>query len=196
MTCQFLIFLCVFVAFTSCETQSPTVDQIAEELEQIATIDLQKEYLQDILSTDQEVRSAISEMIENHGYDSEEHKKSEKAMSEVDEINLVKIEMYLDRFGYPTLKDHGSKACTAPYMVLHHQPDLDSRKRNFKYLYSAYESSDIDDHTLTFFLNRMYAMTYGERIEWDGPYLPEQELDTLFKSLNLLELIDESEQKP
>lgn len=62
-----------------------------------------------------------------------------------------------------------------------------ARRRLFPELYRAYRLGDLDD--ITFFLNRMYDMEFGERIIWEGSYGVEEELDTLLRALKLEEVV-------
>ena len=66
-----------------------------------------------------------------YGKDSEEHMEYVKAQWRQDEINLIKIEKYLEIHGYPE-KELGGQATTAPWMVIHHVQGYEVRERNFE----------------------------------------------------------------
>jgi len=114
----------------------------------------------------------------------------------IDQENLIKIESYLKIYGHPTLDKHGKEACGTPWLVVHHaMGGNEPRRRNFKYLFNAYQKGDIDDVAFTFYLNRMYQIEYDKRIDWNRPFRVEEELDTLYKALNLLPIINEIKER-
>ena len=110
---------------------------------------------------------------------------------ETDKINLDKIELYLKLHGHPTIEDHGEKACGSPWIVIHHSSgETDSRRRNFKYLYQAWKDNNIDGGQLTFYLNRLYNIEFGQMLDIEGPFTEKFEIDTL---IGLLKLTSEVE---
>lgn len=145
-------------------------------------------FLDSIGKLDQRVRQEEIAALQLYGYDSEEHKNAMTRMVETDASNLACIEAYLERYGHPTLSSHGLDCSAVPGLVIHHAPGgLESRVRNFKYLYQGYLDRDVYEEDLIMVLNRAYQLKYGERIEWDRPYRSEEELDTLIQSLGLRE---------
>jgi len=179
-----------------CCSNDVTIQQIDQEVATLTTIEKQTKFLEHILAKDQEVRHFETEQLQKFGYDSKEHQLAVQNWWKTDDLNLFKIEAYLKTYGYPTIKEHGKEAVRAPWLVIHHAPgDVEPRKRNFKYLYEGFKQGDLEADQLTFFLNRMYDKKFGYRIEWNRPYKTEEELDTLFKSLDLLEIVREVDQK-
>lgn len=169
---------------------------INEEVSTLTTVEKQVQFLEAILKEDQDVRHFKTEQEQRFGYNSKEYQKALQNMLETDPLNLLKIETYLKTYGYPTIKDHGKDAAYAPWLVIHHaQGGAEPRERNFKYLYEGYKNGGLDGDQLAFFLNRLHDKKFGYRIKWGGTYRAEEELDTLFKSLDLLEIVTEIDRK-
>ncbi len=182
----------LLILFWSCGLTDNLKEQIAIEVENLISIDLQRDFLTTIGELDQEVRHHETRMLQQFGYRSKEHKEALRELRRIDRRNLLKVEAYLEKYGYPKINDHGERACGVPWLVIHHAPGgIKPRKRNFKYIFSAYRNGDIGDGELTFYLNRMYDKKFGKRIEWSRPFKVEEELDTLYTALNLWSIVNE-----
>lgn len=169
------------------KASSATIDQ---EVESLQTIEKQRIFLEEIGKLDQDVRHHSTNQLKAYGYDSDQHQLALQEMMQMDRDNLSRIELYFKIHGHPRLDDHGQKATNVPWMVIHHSSeDTQPRRQNFKYLYTAFKDGDLDDGALTFFLNRMYDFKYGYRIDWNRPFTAEEELDTLFKALDLYQKV-------
>lgn len=187
---KILNVILVLILCSSCY-QNQLQKQINKEVEQLNTIEKQRQYLIDIYRLDQEVRKDEKRMVESHGLDRPEHRNSFHTMDKADKTNLLKVEYYLKKYGHPSKKTHGQDACSAPWIVIHHSgSDTAPRRRNFKYIYRAFKNGDIDDGAITFYLNRMYQIKFGQRIKWNRPYRVEEELDTLYRALSLQSIIN------
>lgn len=192
---KFIPMILMLVLFVCCKN-TDTMKQIDQEIASLTIVEKQTQFLEDIFSKDQEVRHFETEQLEKFGHDSKEHQLAVQKWMEADEQNLLKIEAYLKTYGHPILKKHGKNAFRTPFIVIHHaQGGVEPRKRNFPYLFKAYKQGDLDGEELSFFLNRMYDKQFGRRIKWDKPYRLEEELDTLFKSLDLVEVVREIDSK-
>lgn len=191
---QTLILISILIC--SCNYGNKLEDQLTNQIEKLSTTEKQREFLIAIGKLDQEVRHNETKMLKEFGYHSQEHKSSMKRMMNTDKENLLKIESYLKKYGHPTKSEHGKDACGTPWLVIHHAiGGVEPRKRNFKYIYKAYQNGDIDDGAITFYLNRMYDIKFGKRIEWNRPFRVEEELDSLYNALNLWPIINESEER-
>lgn len=186
-----ILLLVILLSLFGCKTESKesnvTLDY-KSEIQQLTTDNAKKLYLENIITKDQAVRNgdkSASLMLE-YGKDSKEYMEYVKSQWKQDEINLKKIETYLQAYGYPK-KEMGEKATSAPWMVIHHAQGYETRERNFEYVYGAYLSGDIDDGAISFYLGRMYQMRNGKRLDMQSPYSPDDEINTLIKELNLEE---------
>ena len=162
-------------------------NEIQNEILQLETANSKKIYLENILKDDQALRNGekSAELILKYGKDSKEHMEYVKAQWKQDEINLRKIEAYLKKYGYPKKNELGKDAAIAPWIVIHHSTDTEIRNRNFKILYQAYLTGDIDDNAMSMYLGRTYEFTFKERFRMESPYKSEDEINLLIEILNL-----------
>jgi hypothetical protein len=162
------------------------IDPLENEISALNTIALKIAYLEKILDDDQKVRDGEKsfDLMTKYGSHSKESMEYSRTQNLQDSINCIKIEKYLQTHGYPT-KEMGNKATTAPWMVIHHAPDIGIRERNFKYVYKAYLENNIDHGALAFYLGRMYEIKHNQRFRMKSPYTVDQELDALISTLGL-----------
>lgn len=190
-----LFFVLFFLALFSCKTEKAPQNEIQIEVESLTNKRLQRAFLEKIATSDQYVREQETIIQQQHGYDSKAHKQALQMMMKTDENNLKKVAAYLAKYGYPDKLDHGNKAVYGPWMVLHHSPSEASRRKNFKYLYQAFLKENLEGDRLAFFLGRMYKREFGERIQWDGPFTVQQELDSMINALDLRTITDKVDQE-
>jgi hypothetical protein len=179
----------LFILILSSGCKERVVDEssiIENEIRQLETTDDKKMYLEKIMEDDQRVRDTekSAHLMLTYGKDSPEHMEYVKAQWTQDEINLKKIEKYLEIHGYPG-KEMGNDATDAPWMVIHHAQGYEVRERNFEEVYGAYLKGDIDDGAISFYLGRMYQMKFGERLDMQSPYTAEDEINLLVSELGL-----------
>ncbi|NNF36634.1 MAG: hypothetical protein HKN68_21205 [Saprospiraceae bacterium] len=182
------IFIFLLATFACKQKKVSESSKIENEILQLKTNEEKKLYLEEIMMDDQRVRdSEISAaLMLRYGKDSKEHMDYVRAQWKQDEINLKKIENYLEIHGNPG-KEMGSDATAAPWMVIHHAQGYEARERNFEAVYGAYLKGDIDDGAISFYLGRMYDIKYGERLDMESPYTAEDEINLLVKELDLEE---------
>ena len=183
-----LIFLSLLIIFACNSNSSSSKDSeaIVAEINSLNSTVKQSTFLSKIGDLDQEVRHQARHALETFGNDSPEHKEAIQHMMQTDLLNEKKIECYLNIHGHPSLSNHGKNACGVPWIVLHHSPnDVEVRERNFKHLYQAYKAGDLEDSALSFYLNRMHYIKFNKRLDWDRPFKPEEELDSLMILLEL-----------
>lgn len=180
-----LTLLC-FTCQTQTTSNSKKLDKaFVEEIKQLSTDESKTAYLEAILEIDQKVRIDEDTVLIKYGHDSKEHKAQWDLIRQTDQLNLQKVELYLATYGYPKKGIQSREALTAPYMVIHHQPNNGSRKKNFHYLYKAYKDGDLNSGSFAFFLNRFHATEFGHRLELKSPFREDFEIDTLIKALKL-----------
>lgn len=150
----------------------------------------QKKYLETIDSLDQKVRKDKQELEIAYGYDSKEVKEAFKKMVKTDSFNLLRIEAYLKTHGYPSIKKHGKKACSAPWLVIHHSPTIGARQRNFEYLYNAYKQGDLKPGAFSLYLNRFHTYKFGKRLTLPNPYREEDMIEALIDKLSLKKFVE------
>jgi len=187
MKINLLLIGILLIFTTSCKTTLPSSQTIIDkEIAALETLEDKKDYLEKIFDEDQGTRGPEgSDIMLQYGKDSKEFMDYVKAQWKQDELNLHKIEKYLEKYPYPDEDQFGWKAASAPWTVIHHQTDLDKRNRNFDTLYQAYKDGHLDDGALSFYLGRTYQFTFGKRLEMESPFQSKDEIALLIKELKL-----------
>lgn len=166
------------------EYVDPTI--YLDEVKTLNTIEKQAAYLKTIYELDQGIRKMSGDIITRHGHNSDQHILQMDSTIRIDIQLLAKIEAYLETYDYPQKIEHGDSAVWAPWIVLHHSYNVPIRQKYFKQLYKATKNEYFDLSRLTFYLQRTHVMKFGHRIELDGPFTNEVELDTLVLALDLI----------
>lgn len=189
MYMRVLGFICIaFLAFLGCKNanEQPLLDY-DEEIENLTTDALKKEYLEAIFKADQDVRDSEEEyrITSLYGRDSQEYKNFVQQISQTDLINLYKVETYLEYFGHPSKSKLGEIAALAPWVVVHHQSEYKPRITNFNHLYNGYKNGDIEEGPFSRYLARMYQHKNGEGLDMGGPYKEKDKIARLIEELDL-----------
>ncbi len=183
-----IIFLAV-ISLISCKTEkapdssSSDIEQWTHEINALTNDELQSEYLVNIYERDQKTRRDEQKILQQFGYNSEEHKKTTEKLIKADKENLKKIEIYLATHGHPTTSMHKAKAFQCPVTVIHHAPDLETREKHFPIFYEAYKKRHLSGRAFAMFLNRFHEMKFNRAIEIKSPFREEFEIDTLIYAL-------------
>lgn len=184
-----LIFLgCGNNSNDNLELRRPIVDVTVfeKEFENINSIEEQKDYLEQLLRDDQEVRQGQdAEIMLEFGYNSKEHTEYLNKQLQRDAENLAKAELYIEKFGYPNIEELGEVASRAPWLVVHHSMSYETRVKYFPIFYQAYKDGNIGEDLFALYLGRMHRMKYGESLKMENPYRSEDEIKQLIKKLGL-----------
>lgn len=181
MSISFLLFSC----------KEETIHNYQAEIDQLSIYVQQSEYLEKIYKLDQNIRTEGADLLQKTGEKSIEYKNNRDSMMKLDVINLAKIETYLAKYGYPSLKNHTEDAVLTPWLIIHHNPDKETSRKYFKTLYQAYKNGDLEGGAFTLYLGRFYSVVYNKRLDLESPYTEDFEVDTLVKVLDLVQLRDE-----
>jgi len=185
-----LAFIFLTISLFSCNSQKLAKDADFD-VSTLTTVELREKFLVDILNKDQIVRENEVATNEQFGYESKKHLEARNEVVKYDRIHLPKIEAYLEEFGYPNKQEFSEDAVITPWLIIHHaQSETSPRRRNFKYIYSAYLKEDIDGNALSFYLNRIHEREYGERYKSATALKESEEIELL---IELLELTEEAE---
>lgn len=155
------------------------------EIDSLTTVEQQANFLIELARLDQKVRLEEDSVLDAFGPEGREYEAAWRNISDTDRANSRKIEYYLQKHGYPSVKQHGVQACDAPFLIAHHSSDYDQKVRLYPFLNSAWKSGDLPGGQFTFFLNRMYRERFGRSIEWNRPFFEQEEIDTLIYELDL-----------
>lgn len=176
-----LISAFLFLLLSCGKDPGASAPNLTSEVDGLGTTEAKREYLEEIFESDQQLRLKMGDPKLS------EAEKDElwAQQNQTDLLNLQKIEKYLEVKGYPGRTEVGEIAALAPWTVIHHQKNYQTRNRYFKPLYKAWLEENIDDNALSFYLNRTYEIKFGERSKMPGPYDPEEEIDLLIQKLDL-----------
>jgi hypothetical protein len=176
----------VFVILISLCACNSGHGSIEAEVKSLSTTAQQKVFLEAIYDLDQKVRADETKALREYGYESDQHKQAMANIMKTDQENLEKIELYLQMYGHPNIAQHGKHASAAPWLVIHHSSGAtDARRRYFTYLHEAWKRGDLDGGQFAFYLNRFYQKEFGARLQIEGPFTEEFEIDTLITLLKL-----------
>ncbi|MBQ4805198.1 hypothetical protein J8L88_20220 [Aquimarina sp. MMG015] len=180
-----VIYCLIFILILGCNKEDKISKEIVLEVKSLYTNDEKMAFLEEIHLQDQKVRKNLAEVELEFGYDSDEKKGAIQQMIKNDRINLQKIELYLQEYGHPSKDTLGELAAGTPWIVIHHSGNIESRQRNFTYLYNAYINKDLKPGSFSFYLERFHRMKFGNRFTLPNPYKQEQLIDSLIKRLDL-----------
>ena len=155
------------------------------EIESLASSSDKNEYLEFLFREDQKYRNQTSDVTLQYGFESDELKELIGKMADGDDINKMRVNCYISKFGYPESDDLSDIASSAIPTIIHHSPDVGWKRELFPTLYEAYRRGDLDSGGLTYILNRMYEFTHGERLVMQSPFKINEEIDTLIQLLEL-----------
>jgi len=178
-----------FLLFASCDSKSETRKEIqVDYIELVKTLgnnDAKIGYLQGIESLDESTRKAERDALVQKGYNSKEHLAAKAELLRAEKVNIEKVEAFLNIWGYPDKRSLKINAADMPIKVIHASDDLTVKKRNFKFLFKAFNNQQIPGSSFTSYLNKYYELSTGERMTIPNPYSEVFELDTLLRSLKL-----------
>lgn len=183
-------FLLFFLLFANCgqpPAEQKDYSYLDAEIAQLQTdMDIRK-YWEAISDDDQKYRREESLILQQYGYESKEYKDTRKKIDELDALNIVKVEKMLAKFGYPQTKELSSKSASAPFFVIHHSTDYDTRTRNFHHLYNAYKTGNLKEGPFSNYLNQTYEMKKGKRYEVGTVFTEEGRIKGIIEELGLEE---------
>ncbi len=175
------------IAFFGCqEFDNKEIVDVKSEISVLKSTSDQEKYLESIHQSDQEIRNGeSSEILLEYGEDSEELQAFYQRMDSIDNLNLERIDLYLEKFGYPGIDSFSDNANSAPWLVIHHQSNPQSRKDYFPLLKQAYDNGDINTTQFEMYLGRTYQMVNGKYPASEGSYKAEEKIKWLIEELGL-----------
>jgi hypothetical protein len=184
---HFFLLLLFFVNCGQPPAEQKDYSYLDAEIAQLQTDMDIRIYWETIYDDDQKYRREESLILQQYGYESKEYKDAWKKINEMDDLNIVKVEKMLAKIGYPQTKELSSKAASAPYIVIHHSSDYDTRKRNFHHLYDAYKTGNLKEGPFSLYLNRTYEIKNGKRYEVGAVFKEEERIKEIIEELGLEE---------
>lgn len=171
-TSGMLYVFCFITILFSCQSQKETSKSVMPKLD---SVELRNSYLEEIYNSDQTIRATFA----SSDFDSEEKHNFWKVAAKTDSINLLKIDSYLNQFGYPDSTHYSDNARKAPWYVIQHCPKLDVRIKYYPLLKMAYQSRKIRDIDFYLYLQRNFVFKHKEMlgIENDDNYSFEEKIE-------------------
>jgi hypothetical protein len=189
---RLLLFSALAIVILSCENQPKEYvpgmafeRQIKEEIVSLNNSLRKESYLLYINRLDKEPRIQEEKVLENFGYESEEYKTIKEKISRTDIENLLRVEYYLEKYGYPDADSIGGLAVVTPIFILQHSPSYEKRVSYFDMIYKAYLDKDIEADLLVIYLDGLHQLKFNEFLKIDGPYQPIEKVDVLLEKLEL-----------
>lgn len=159
--------------------------QIKEEIGSLNNSLRKESYLLYINRLDKEPRIQEEKVLENFGYESDEYKTIKEKISRTDIENLIRVEYYLEKYGYPDADSIGGLAVVTPIFILQHSPSYEKRASYFDMIYQAYLDKDIEADLLVIYLDGLHQLKFNEFLKIEGPYQPIEKVDVLLEKLEL-----------
>lgn len=189
-------YLILLLALISCQKEKPyhplkktlrqsANQEIIDELKTLTSDSLKGEYLQEIYSLDQSLRREDAEYRQKYGYHPQAEKNRWKKINEVDNLNLQKIEAYLEMYDYPHPLLVGKTKSQTPWLIIHHASDIETREKNLDHLYQAYTDKRLPASYFAAYLQRWHKMKFGNMITLKNPFTNEEEITALFNALDI-----------
>jgi hypothetical protein len=141
---------------------------IQTEISQLTTETARKDFLTTIFKEDQRVRQDSIDAT---------------VLTRIDALNLVKIDRYLAKYGYPSKAIYGEIAAYTPWTVIHHNGNLDIRESFFPILFKAWKDKDIKTNSFYLYLNRSYQAIFGKSFKREASMTDEEEINKLILEL-------------
>ncbi|WP_378180951.1 hypothetical protein [Aquimarina sp. SS2-1] len=182
---KILLGLIITLTITSCNQKDKIKEELIQEIASLKTDEQKRLFLEEIYEKDQQTRKDVTEVEIKFGFESNERKEALLKAMKDDASNLKKIELYLEKYVYPSIAKQGERATRAPYIVIHHSGTIETKNKYFDYLYKAYKSGDLNPGSFSFYLERLHRMKFGKRFTLPNPYREKQLIDSLIKRLNL-----------
>ncbi|MEM9546156.1 MAG: hypothetical protein AAGA77_09285 [Bacteroidota bacterium] len=187
-TLQFTLLLFLIVSCHHITVSKEEKAAVKLEVENILSKADQQAYLEYLFNEDQRLRQGQSaDLTIKYGFSSKEHKEFIRKQQKLDVINFMRVEAYLEKFGYPKKDDFSTLANTAIWAVVEHSISYKSMKRVFPILYKAYQEGDMEASGLEWLLQSMHELKYGNKADRDSsqPYRAEEEIERLINKLKL-----------
>ncbi|ELR68417.1 hypothetical protein C900_00385 [Fulvivirga imtechensis AK7] len=143
------------------------------------------QYLIEIRTADQKYRQMEPQIQEKYGHDSQEYQDVWEMINLTDQQNLLKVELLLEKFGYPRKAAVGTSAAEVPWLIVHHAADYNLRVQYFSLFYSAWKDGNLSDDAFSLFLERMHIMKFDKYFSFPGPYKHEEKVEALIRKLGL-----------
>ncbi|GAA0715741.1 hypothetical protein GCM10009430_10590 [Aquimarina litoralis] len=160
------ILFCLVILFTisiGCGQKDVINPDLVKDIIALHSDEEKRIFLEEMRISNQKLRNNIKHIESVYGYNSKERSKALREKIKEDKINLQKIELYLEKYGHPSPELHGELAVKTPYIILYDCSNLESKQKNFEYLYRAYKKGDLMPNSFAMFLSSYYNDQFDEK---------------------------------
>lgn len=165
-----MLFFIVFI-YACLGDGMPSQKEVEQEVQTLTTLELKRNYLEDILYEIQSMQFEEESMLFREDVSEKQTSRFLKRKERLNQINAYKIKSYFDNFGYPSRAELGQYAAFAPLAVVLHNDDLSTLdEEQFRYYYGAYKFNDIPEEFFLSYLKAYYQKVTGKSFP-DDPSL-------------------------
>jgi len=184
------ISLSFIFIFLSCKSEEDKLIELIEvEVKALTTIEKKKDYLQKIFHTYINLRKQETEYWNTYGRNSDEYDNLIAANRNQDLSDMLRIEKYLDNYGYPSIMKFGYQPSIIPIVQSIQVDDLGVYLENYKYFYDAYKFNDISGELFLKYLRKLQFKTSDNQyshVEYpESDNQMEENIETIIKELRL-----------
>lgn len=156
-----LPLLTIFVMFCSFVSGQENKSSFSDVTRQLLSID----------ELDQKYRSQIDETIKNFGQGSKESKALFKNMKTTDSLNLIQVEVIINKYGWLGADKIGAQANTTLFMVIQHA-DLPAQIKYLPLMREAVKKGNAKAGSLALLEDRVALkqgkkQIYGSQVSWN-----------------------------
>lgn len=175
-------------------TKEVNTQWLENEFKLLKTEKDKEKYLTNMFVTDQELRTSSkgSEILMNNNFNEKSPAYLEhiNEINSVDSLNFIRVNKFLDVFGYPKTKYEDYRANYAINAVCLHQP-YQNQVEILPLLYQAHLAEHLSGEDFLFFLNKMHIIKYQTSFTSDKVYDNEtDQVHDLIKKLDLVKHIE------
>lgn len=151
------LLLCTHLLFLVSNSYSQTDSVYMKEISQLTGNRAKSDYLETIFQSDQDIRVYWNEEVaKDTSYSG--RKRILDQVREVDSINLVKVGLYLNHYGYPNQNEIDGLALSTPWLIIHHATHNEVRIKYYPILLEAYHNNNIKEEPFRMYLCRTLSI--------------------------------------
>jgi len=182
-----IAFLCFQTVIGYAQKEDSLLNVIkSTNLEFLPTTQRNQDYLETIFKLDQEIRNAVTIVLQQDGLESKAYENIIEKQKEIDRYLFNKMVDYLTIYGHPSA-ELGEIACFTPLLIFHHvsgtSEDLELKESFFPIFYQAYLKGSLESNSIYFYLFRLHSQIFNR--EFESELNEENQIEFLIQLLHL-----------
>jgi len=183
---QLIIYFFISLTVISCNsTGSNPSAAIEKEVKSLTTNEAKREFLLNVLTTDQKYRNEQEEAVLKQGKDSQAYKDFIAERDKMGRENYLKIDQYISVYGHPKPFNVGLNLTATPCTVIHHSGTLEEQMKHYPVLYKAYKKGHFTNFIFLKYLRGMYELKFNKYLKIKSPYTEDDEIAALEAALGI-----------